>query len=53
MRKRDDIMKQLSGPDVFPIHAAKAILEVLLDIREQNFRIESTLQTIADRPQPR
>ncbi len=52
MKTRDQIMNQVTGPDTFAIHYASAILEVLLDIREQNFKIEARLETLSERSLP-
>jgi hypothetical protein len=43
MRNREDIMREVSGPDVYALQMGRRFLEVMLDIREQNARIEAML----------
>lgn len=39
MRERDEIMREVSGEDVYAIPMGRRVLEVLLDIRDQNEEI--------------
>ena len=54
MRKREEIMHDFAK-STYMMQAEQYLLEVLLDIREQNFKIEARLETLSERsllPQP-